>query len=62
MTYFPAPKLRVVTDPKRDLLLLQLENTDAGKDEVMCQIMMDEMPGDFLIWVSHYNHVNLFLV
>eukprot|EP00066_Takifugu_rubripes_P011626 XP_011600892.1 PREDICTED: interleukin-17 receptor C-like [Takifugu rubripes] len=44
-----APKLRVVTDPKRDVVLLQLENAAAGK-EVMCQMVMDEIPGEFFIW------------
>lgn len=57
MTFFfflSAPKLRVVTDPKVDVVLLQLENSDAGKeDEVRCQMMWNEMPGDFLTWVSH---------
>lgn len=56
-----APKLRVVTDPKRDVVLLQLENTDAGKeDEVMCQMMWNEMPGDFLAWVSGSNRTDQF--
>lgn len=55
LTFFPAPKLRVVTDPKRDVMLLQLENAAAGK-EVMCQLMMDEMPGEFFVWVSHYDN------
>lgn len=57
--FFTAPKLRVVTDPKRDVVLLQLENAAAGK-EVMCQMMTDEMPGKFFVWVSHYNHNNQF--
>lgn len=59
----PAPKLQVVTDPTRDAVLLQLENTDAGKEEqVMCQMMWNEMPGDFLAWVSHEKHTDQILV
>lgn len=50
--FFSAPKLRVVTDPKRDMVLLQLENNDTGK-EVMCQMMWDELSGELLTWVSH---------
>lgn len=58
-----APKLQVVTDPNRDMVLLQLENTDAGKeDEVMCQMMWNEMPGGFLAWVSGEKHTYQFLM
>lgn len=51
----------MVTDSRRDVVLLQLENTDAAKeDEVMCQMMWNDMPGDFLAWVSLYNHTDHF--
>lgn len=46
-----------MTDPNRDVVLLQLENADAGKeDQVMCRMMWNEMPGDFLAWVSGEKH------
>lgn len=51
--FFPAPKLRVATDPKTDVVLLQLDNVDARQEDVMCQMMWDNMPGEFLEWVSH---------
>lgn len=50
-------------DPNRDVALLQLENTGAGKeDKVMCQMMWNEMPGGFLAWVSGEKHTYQFMV
>ncbi|XP_070766787.1 interleukin-17 receptor C [Enoplosus armatus] len=45
-----APRLQAVTDPKRNVVLLQLENTDARQDELMCQMVWNEMPGEVLAW------------
>ncbi|XP_073325456.1 interleukin-17 receptor C [Pagrus major] len=45
-----APRLRAVTDHKRNVVLLQLENADARQDEIMCQMVWNEMPGELLVW------------
>ncbi|XP_035511754.1 uncharacterized protein wu:fl23c11 [Morone saxatilis] len=44
-----APRLRAVPDHKRNVVLLQLENTDTRR-EIMCQTVWNEMPGEFLEW------------
>ncbi|KAM9350997.1 interleukin-17 receptor C [Symphorus nematophorus] len=45
-----TPRLRAVTDHQRNLVVLQLENTDARKDEIMCQMIWNEMSGEVLVW------------
>lgn len=47
-----APRLRVVTDHQRNAVLLQLNSTSVREDEIMCQMFWDEVPGEFLAWVS----------
>ncbi|XP_026188944.1 uncharacterized protein LOC113145976 isoform X2 [Mastacembelus armatus] len=45
-----APSLRAETDHKTNVILLQLEGTDASQDELMCQMVWNEMPGEVLVW------------
>ncbi|XP_023285288.1 uncharacterized protein LOC111672188 isoform X1 [Seriola lalandi dorsalis] len=45
-----APRLRAETDHKRNVVVLHLENTNATQDDLMCQIMRNEMPGQILEW------------
>ncbi|XP_041801808.1 interleukin-17 receptor C isoform X2 [Chelmon rostratus] len=45
-----APRLRAVADHKRNVVVLQLENTDARQDEIMCQMVWNEIPGEVLAW------------
>ncbi|XP_023155012.2 interleukin-17 receptor C isoform X1 [Amphiprion ocellaris] len=45
-----VPKLRVATDQKKNVVLLQLENTDTRQDELMWQMVWNGSPGEVLIW------------
>ncbi|XP_071332727.1 interleukin-17 receptor C isoform X2 [Trachinotus anak] len=45
-----APRLRAETDHKRNVVVLQLESTNATQDDLMCQMMRNEMPGEILAW------------
>uniref|UniRef100_A0A3P8TET0 SEFIR domain-containing protein n=1 Tax=Amphiprion percula TaxID=161767 RepID=A0A3P8TET0_AMPPE len=44
------PKLRVATDQKKNVVLLQLENTDTRQDELMWQMVWNGSPGEVFIW------------
>uniref|UniRef100_A0A3Q3N7J9 SEFIR domain-containing protein n=1 Tax=Mastacembelus armatus TaxID=205130 RepID=A0A3Q3N7J9_9TELE len=48
-----APSLRAETDHKTNVILLQLEGTDASQDELMCQMVWNEMPGEVLTVYSY---------
>lgn len=48
-----APRLRVVH--QKNEVLLQLEESDARQEDIMCQMLWNETPGDLLLWVSHCN-------
>lgn len=48
-----APRLRVVH--QKNEVLLQLEESDARQEDIMCQMLWNETPGDLLTWVSHCN-------
>lgn len=43
-----APRLRVVH--QKNVVLLQLEESDARQEDIMCQMLWNETPGDLLIW------------
>ncbi|XP_040007821.1 interleukin-17 receptor C isoform X2 [Xiphias gladius] len=45
-----APRLRVETDHKRNVVLLQLANADARQEDLMYQMIWNEMPGEVLAW------------
>ncbi|XP_059189919.1 interleukin-17 receptor C [Centropristis striata] len=45
-----APRLRAVTDPERNVVVLKLEDADARQDELMCQMFWNEMHREVLAW------------
>ncbi|XP_035500782.2 interleukin-17 receptor C isoform X3 [Scophthalmus maximus] len=45
-----APRLRAETDHRNNLVLIQLENTEARRDDLMYQMMWNEIPGEILAW------------
>uniref|UniRef100_UPI0037E72ABE interleukin-17 receptor C n=1 Tax=Semicossyphus pulcher TaxID=241346 RepID=UPI0037E72ABE len=48
-----APRLRAVTDPKRNEVLLQLENmTNTSQDELMFHMVWNNISGEDLAWPS----------
>lgn len=60
----PAPRIRAVTDHKRNVVRLKLMNTDVKRqDEIMCQMIWNGMPGEVLPWVSQsLNNSYLFVL
>lgn len=48
--YCDAPRLRAVTDYEKNVVLLQLENTDVRQDEPMCLMVWNETSGGQLTW------------
>ncbi|XP_019126817.2 interleukin-17 receptor C isoform X1 [Larimichthys crocea] len=48
-----APRIRAVTDHKRNVVRLKLMNTDVKRqDEIMCQMIWNGMPGEVLPWLK----------
>ncbi|KAK2851604.1 hypothetical protein Q5P01_007880 [Channa striata] len=45
-----APTLQAVTDRKRNVIVLKLEGTELRQDELMCQMVWNNMPGEILPW------------
>ncbi|XP_076023143.1 interleukin-17 receptor C isoform X2 [Genypterus blacodes] len=61
VTECDAPKLRTVTDHKRNAVVLQLDNTDTNKEVLMCQMFWNEMPGRFVDWPRGQREKNISL-
>uniref|UniRef100_A0A672YHT0 SEFIR domain-containing protein n=1 Tax=Sphaeramia orbicularis TaxID=375764 RepID=A0A672YHT0_9TELE len=52
ITYRNIPKLRAVTDHKKDIVVLQVDSTDEKQRELMCLKVQNGIPGgDVLEWV-----------
>ncbi|XP_069382566.1 interleukin-17 receptor C isoform X2 [Paralichthys olivaceus] len=45
-----VPRLRAETDPRKNVVLLHLENTKARQDDLMYQMIWNERPGEILAW------------
>ncbi|XP_049437228.1 uncharacterized protein wu:fl23c11 isoform X1 [Epinephelus fuscoguttatus] len=45
-----APRLRAVTDQKRNVVVLQLENADDRPDEIMCRRVGNGVAGEAHVW------------
>nr|XP_046253352.1 interleukin-17 receptor C [Scatophagus argus] len=45
-----VPTLRAVTDHQRNVIILQLDNTNSKQDEILWQMVWNEIPGEVLSW------------
>ncbi|XP_029361436.1 uncharacterized protein LOC115045746 isoform X2 [Echeneis naucrates] len=57
-----GPRLRAKADLQRNVVNLRLDNTNATKDDIMCQIMRDDMLVEIVSWPKGQSEVNISVV
>uniref|UniRef100_A0A665SWH0 SEFIR domain-containing protein n=1 Tax=Echeneis naucrates TaxID=173247 RepID=A0A665SWH0_ECHNA len=61
-TTLKCPRLRAKADLQRNVVNLRLDNTNATKDDIMCQIMRDDMLVEIVSWPKGQSEVNISVV